>query len=60
LEFPPVRTWYNSSLPEVYLIDPWLLGEKCKAIIVRDADETLHFEPILVLEKLAHLGLLGM
>jgi len=47
-------------LPEIYLIDPWLLGEKGKPVIIRDADKTLHFEPILVLEKLAQLGLLGM
>jgi len=24
-------------LPEVYLINPWLLGEECKPLIIRDA-----------------------
>ena len=26
-----------------YLINPWLPGEKCKPIIVRDANKALHF-----------------
>jgi hypothetical protein len=43
-----------------YLINPWLVEEKGKPIIVCDAYRTLHFEPILFLGKLAHLGLLGM
>ena len=30
-------------LPEVDFINPWLLGEKCKPIIVRNADKALHF-----------------
>ena len=47
-------------LPEVHLINPWLLGEECKPIIVCDANVALHFEPILISEKRAHLGLLGM
>jgi hypothetical protein len=51
---------YLPLLPEVYLITPWLLGEKYKPIIVCDADVALHFELILVSEKRAHLGLLGM
>jgi len=32
-------TW----LPEVNLINPCLLGERCKTIIIRDADKALHF-----------------
>jgi hypothetical protein len=44
-------------LPEIHLINPWLVGEKCKPIIVSDADKAPHFEPILISEKLAHLGL---
>ena len=31
-----------TRLPEIYLINPWLLGEECKPIIIRDADKTLH------------------
>ena len=35
---------YSSPLlPEVYLINPRLLGEKCEPIIIRDADKALHF-----------------
>jgi len=29
-------------LPKNYLINPWLLGEECKPIIIRDVDKTLH------------------
>ena len=49
-----------TRLPEIYLINPWLLGEKGKPVIICDADKTLHFEPILFSENLTHLGLLGM
>jgi len=28
----------SNPLLEIYLINPWLLGEKCKPIIIRDAD----------------------
>lgn len=46
----------------------WLPKEKCKPLIICDADKTLHFEPILFSGKLARqtygglaqLGLLGM
>jgi hypothetical protein len=34
---PPYR------LPEVHLINPWLLGEECTPIIIRDANKTFHF-----------------
>jgi hypothetical protein len=47
-------------LPEIHLINSWLLGEKRKPIIIRDAHKALHFEPILFSEKLAHLGFLRM
>ena len=30
-------------LPEINFINPWLLGEECKPIIIRDADKALHF-----------------
>jgi len=30
-------------LPELYLINPWLLGEECKPIIIRDADKALYW-----------------
>jgi len=41
-------TVYNSLgcstlLPKVYLIDPWLLGEESKPIIICNADKALHF-----------------
>ena len=31
-----------SWLPEVYLINLWLLGEECKPIIICNGDKTLH------------------
>ena len=61
LYFPLVRharSW--PWLPGIHLIYPKLLEEKCKPIIVCDADVALHFELILDSEKLAHLRLLGM
>jgi len=46
-----------TRLPEVHFINPWLLGEKCKPIIVCDADKALHLYfpeslPAVVLEGL--------
>ena len=38
-------------LPEVNLINPWLLGEKCKPIIIRDADKAVHFVPRVTLSN---------
>jgi hypothetical protein len=32
-------------LPEVHLINPWLLREEFKPIIILDADKALHFLP---------------
>jgi len=29
-------------LPKIHLINPWLLGEECKPIIIRDADGARH------------------
>jgi len=65
---PRLGHLFKFWLPENYVIDPWLLGEKRKPTIICDADVALHFELILVSEKLArqtygglaHLGLLGM
>jgi hypothetical protein len=37
-----IGPFWLTRLPEVYLIDPWLLGEKRKPIIIRDAEQTLH------------------
>ena len=34
---------FSTPLPEVYLIYPWLPGEKCKPIIICDADKALYF-----------------
>jgi len=45
------------QLIEVQFINPWLVGEKIEPIIICDADEALHFEPILFLEKRADLDL---
>jgi hypothetical protein len=30
-------------MPEIHLINPWLLGEEGKPVIIRDTDETFHF-----------------
>jgi hypothetical protein len=39
--------WHNLSFrvskPKIYLINPWLVGEKGKPIITPDADGALHF-----------------
>ena len=40
-----------------YLINPWVLEEKCKPIIIRDADKTLHFLAYFVFRKLGLLRL---
>jgi hypothetical protein len=32
-------------LPEIHLINPWLLGEECKPIIIRDANKAFHLLP---------------
>ena len=32
----------SARLPKIDLINPWLLGEKCKPIIVRDADKAFN------------------
>ena len=48
-----IGPFWLTRLPEVYLIYFRLLGEKGKPIIVCDGNETLHFKPILVSEKLA-------
>jgi len=32
-----------TRLPEIHLINLWLLGERFKPIIIRDADKALHF-----------------
>jgi hypothetical protein len=33
----------TTGLPKIDLINPWLLGEECKPIIICDADKAFHY-----------------
>ena len=44
-DLDPIFRFYSVWLPEVYLVNPWLMGEKCKPIIIRNADKTVHLLP---------------
>jgi len=40
--FIELFSYLRARFTEVTLINPWLLGEKCKPIIIGDADKALH------------------